>query len=138
MDLRQLLAQCLAEHLIKGCEWLIEEQQPRLHSQGAGQGNPLLLSPGELPWQATLESLHAKELEEFCQAPGAYVAWQASKPKRNILGHRQMREEGIVLRHIPDAPLLRRHVVAPGTVVERLAIEKNAAGVWLYGAGDGL
>jgi hypothetical protein len=82
-----------------------------------------LLSSRQLPRQATLKTPHAKEFKEFCDPPGAHTAWHASQPKRNILGHGQMGEERIVLRHIAHAPLLGGQVMAPGTVVQWLAIE---------------
>jgi hypothetical protein len=109
-----------------------------LHRQSTGQGHTLLLSPRQLPRPAPLKTLHAKDFEEFCDPLGTPAPWHVSQPKGNILGHAQMGEERIVLRHIANAPLLGRQVMAPVTVVQWLAIQPNAPGIWRYYASNGL
>ena len=73
MHLGQFLSHGLPQHIIKSRKRLIEQEQTWLHSESASQSHPLLLPTRELARQTTLESLHAKELQEFCHPLRTYA-----------------------------------------------------------------
>src|SRR5207248_8090285 len=47
-DAEQLLLQVAASERVERSEGLVEQEEPRLYGQAAGEGDPLLHPPGEL------------------------------------------------------------------------------------------
>ncbi|MDQ0924983.1 hypothetical protein QF038_003491 [Pseudarthrobacter sp. W1I19] len=116
---------------IKGGKRLIEEHQFGLACQRAGKGHPLLLPAGKLVRAALCHfRIQGHHLQQFTHPAGdaaaAFGELRRIQSKRHVLGHRQVREECPVLRHIADLPLMRRH---PDTIAgHRAAVQRDAAG----------
>ena len=66
--------------------------------------------------------------------PGGFVLY----PHGNVLGHRHVGEEGVILEEIAYFPLLRGQVNATLRVEEYLIIQHNAAPVGFFDPGDAL
>jgi hypothetical protein len=80
--------------------------------QRAGQGDALLLAAGQLrrppPPKAPICTMSSARLTFFSRSPCRSCAPQAGS---EVLGHRHVREQGVVLEHHADAALVRRDVV---------------------------
>ena len=110
LHLRQFLPQGAAQTGIQCRKGFVEQQQARLHRQGAGEGNALLLAPGKLLRPPRGQVLQVKTVEQFRYPLAPGVCGQANQTEANVVGDAQVREQGIVLRHIADAALLGRKV----------------------------
>ncbi len=80
-DALQLDVHLPAQDLVEGAERLVEQQEPWLGDQGAGNGNPLPHAAGKLRGQGTLEALEADELDQAadalpCRRPAQHVERQ--------------------------------------------------------------
>jgi hypothetical protein len=88
---------------------LIEQQHLRLQSQRPRKSRPLLFSAAktcDASLQEMPDTQHIRRFRNFSRN----IPWpNATRPQteRNILPNRQMLEQGIVLRHIPDTPQTR-------------------------------
>ena len=63
VEIAQPGPQFLAHLGVEGTEGLIQQQHPRLHRQGPGQGHPLALPTGELGGVAVAEPLQLHQLQ---------------------------------------------------------------------------
>ena len=113
-----LVLHLLAQVLVQGTQRLVHEQQAGLVDGGAGQGHALLLAAGELRWTTLAHSPPAAP----CAAPPRPARVDAglrhlphAQRKADVLRHRHVREQGVVLEHHADvAPVGRDgHGVAP-------------------------
>ncbi len=116
----QLDLHLLAQLPIEGAERLVEQQQRGLVHQGAGQGDPLLLSAGELAGLALGEAGHLHHLEDVADPVGGRLAFEAllPKPVGDILGDGHVRKEGVILEDGVDVTAIRRdasHIQARNT-----------------------
>ena len=113
---------------------LVEHEELRLHDEGAGDGELLLLAAGEIaaaPRQHGLE--HREKLEQLLRDL-ALVGRQTGVAGLEVLAHRQQREDLAPLRHVGDAaprPLVGAHA---GDV---LALEEDAPAAHRLVADDG-
>jgi hypothetical protein len=110
LDRLQLDLEGLAELRVEGAERLVEQQDRRVQDQGASEGDPLLLTAGELVRTPLLEAGQAHQLEGVTHALDLIlfrdvVVLQA---ERDVLLDREMREERVVLEDGVDVPLVRR------------------------------
>ena len=102
-------AACLAQLAVERAERLVEQQQPRVEDDGAGQRHALLLAARELARQALARSPSSStRRERLGDAPVDLAPWRrcASRAGRRRCRHREMREQRVVLEHHAD--------VAPG------------------------
>src|SRR5215831_4867821 len=102
-----------AQLLVEGAEWLVEEEEHRLDGKDTGQRHALLLSPGELVWIAAVEPRQPNQAQHLRHASrdlGARALAHA-QPERDVVGHRHVREERIVLEDDADVAEMRQHVV---------------------------
>ena len=104
---------------------LIEQQYPRLNDQRASQGDPLLLSTRQLarvPLAETdqLNRVHGLGHTPCDLRPRCVAHLQA---KRQVLCHRQVGEQGVVLEHHANVAFFS------GQLADVLAIELDGAGV---------
>ena len=115
---------------------LVQQQHPGHFHQGPGNGHPLLLTAGELTGLALHQSV---DLHQLCriQNPASHfllaeflLAFQIFQREADVLLHRQVGVQGVVLEHQTHPPLLRRQV---GHV---LVAEENLPGGGLLQAGD--
>ena len=80
-------------------------------------------------WPSPVSPMRSSSSGTLLPAPAA-----AREPEADVLGDGEVREERTLLRHVADAPAVRRDVVP--SVVERLAVERDAPAVRLVEAGD--
>ena len=113
-------------------ERLVEQKQPRVQHQRAGDRDALLLPAGELRWIAILEFRQAARAAAsrarvrliFGRRPALQL-----EPECDIAEHRHVREQRIVLEHHAETALLGRHVVHALAVDPQLAFaRRNQAG----------
>ena len=138
LHLRQLLAQGAPQGGIKRRKRLIQKQQARLHGQGTGERDPLLLTTGELAWPALGQRLQVEITEQLRNPLPTRLARQPSQPEADVVGNAQMREQRVVLRHVSNTALLGGQIKAAGAVEDGLAVERDASLVGLYRPGNGL
>jgi hypothetical protein len=112
-----------AQVLVEGAERLVEQQHLRVRGQAAGQRDALLLAAGELARLALRELAHVHEREHLGDArPDAL----ARPPQRfeavcDVLGHRHVREQRVILEYDAGAAPARRQMV------DALAVKQHAA-----------
>ena len=99
---------------------LVQHQQPRRGSQSPCQRHPLLLSAGELVDLSSAVAIHADQGQQLVDSLADRVVGQAlhPEPEGHIAEDVHMGEQGQVLEHQPESPLLRRHA-SYGTPVKR-------------------
>ncbi len=99
-----------AELLVQRPEGLVHEKHRRLEDEGAGQGDPLLLAARELARIATAETLEPYQRERPRDALADPSREELPHPegKSEVLGHRHVREERVVLEDHPHISLERR------------------------------
>ncbi len=108
LDLADLLAQATADAGIQRRERLVQQQDPRLHHQGPGQGHPLALATGELGRIAALKAGQLHQRQRLLHA-GDQIAPRLGlhlEAEGDVVPHRHVGEQGIALEHHADAPLL--------------------------------
>ena len=125
-------AQAVAQARIECCKGLVEQDQARLGSKRTGHGDALLLAARELVGAAMAEAPEPDQLEQVGHALPAAAA--ARQPEADVLGDAEMGEEQAFLRHVADAPAVRRDVVL--RVVERVAVERDPPAIRLVEACD--
>ena len=90
-------------------ERLVEQQQPRVGGQGAGQGDPLRLPAGQAPRAVRRRGRRARPGRASAAAAGAGLAGAAprrAQAEGDVLERGQVREEQVVLEHDADRPAL--------------------------------
>jgi hypothetical protein len=120
----RLLAHSFCESWIEPGEGLVYEEHARRWRDDAGKGHALLLASGE-DVRVLMGVMRESRAGERGKRLGIRLAaGQRPEPKGHVLQDAQMREEGEVLEHQPDATLLRRNeVLGPRHL---LAVEQHA------------
>ena len=108
----QLDLHLLAQLQVQRRQGFVEKQHLRLGGECPGQGHALLLAARQL---AGLARGHRVQFHQRQHAGGAgrdlgLGAALHFQPETHVLGHRQMREQGIALEHRVDGPTVRRQV----------------------------
>ena len=83
---------------------------------------PLLLSAGELRWPQPFRALQTQQRYQFPSALPPLLLFQAAQTNQDILLHGHVGEQGVLLKQIPDPPLLGRQIDAPIAVKEHSAV----------------
>ena len=108
----RLPAQLLADLGIERTEGLIEQQHLGLMRQRPRHGDPLLLTAGELRRQPLIHAFERHQAQQLltalAPAPCAHVAH--AQRELDVVGHRHVAKQRVVLEHEPDAALARRDV----------------------------
>ncbi len=112
---------------VEVAERFVEEQEPRLDHERAGQRDALLLAAAHLRGVAIAEMLEMHQRESLRHAARDRVARdpQHLQPERDVPPGRHMRKERVVLEHHPKPAAFGRH---PGQVE---VVEHNRPGVGL-------
>ena len=123
LELLQLDAHGLAQLEIERRERLVEQEDLRARGHGAGERHPLLLPSGELVRLALRE---AAELDHVEHAPRARLdlgrgPLQPPHPERDVLGHRHVGEERVLLEDGVHRPPVGRQPL------DLLAVEEDRA-----------
>ena len=95
-------------------EGLVQQHQARLAHQGAGDGHPLLLAAGELMGIALPQPLQVDQRQRLFHLLLAAAAILPGQAEADVLGHRQVRKESVILEDHADMAGLRRHTHAGG------------------------
>ena len=135
----QLDFQRVAQMGIQGRERLVQHQQPRLVDHDPRQGDALLLAAGELGRLVIFQPFQLHQFQHFFELSllfrPVFFPMQAAE---DILPHRHVRKQGIVLEEIADLPLLRREIDMPFGVIEHRTVQLNMAAVRLFDSRDAL
>src|SRR4051794_2918737 len=136
MNVAQPAPQFLAHLGVKRAERLVEEQHAWLDGQRARQRDALALTARELSRKALCEALQLHEIEEI-EHPAADLGfgWAHGtgadpEPISNVVEHRQVLEQRIVLKHEADAAVLNAE---PGGI---LSTEEDLTRLGPFKAGD--
>ena len=116
LEVEDRVLQRVAEVPVERRQGLVEQQDPRVRGEDAGQGDPLLLAAGELGRQPPAVARQADHRQHLLDPAADRVLLRAldRQPERHVVGDRQVREQGRRLEHEADVPLPRRqerHVV---------------------------
>mmetsp|Transcript_1013 Transcript_1013/g.2513 ORF Transcript_1013/g.2513 Transcript_1013/m.2513 type:complete len:443 (-) Transcript_1013:3285-4613(-) len=132
----QPAAQLLAHLGIQRTEGFVQQQHARLHREGTGQRDALALAAGEL-WRETVgQPVELHELQQLDDAlldlglGQALLARLDAQPERDVVEHRHVTEQRVMLEHEADLALAHMGV---GRV---LAVQQHPAAVGLLQAGD--
>ena len=117
----------LAQLLVERAERLIHQHERRIEDERARERDALLLAARKLRRTSGGEGPHLHHVE---RARDLGLALGLAHPahlerKGEILGHRHVRKEGVVLEHHPDAALVRRHEVDRAAVEADLAVRRR-------------
>ena len=106
----QLLAHLDAQERIERRQRLVQQEDPRLHDQGARQGDALLLPARKLRRQPRRIVRHLHEVEKFARAPMPLGLGDAAhlQAECDVVQAVQMREQRVALKHHRRAALARR------------------------------
>ena len=110
-QLGQLEHEPLPQRPVERAEGLVEHQQRGRGRQRPGQRDALALAPGERRDRPVLEAAQTDQLQHLGDASvagGRRVAPHL-QPEGDVGGHVPMREEGVVLEHQADPPLMGGH-----------------------------
>jgi hypothetical protein len=120
LDLRSHLE---PELRVQIAQRFIEEQDPWLDHQGAGDGHPLLLAARELGGIAPGEALELDERQHAGHPGGNLVARHPAhaQPEGDVLEDGEMRKERVVLEHHAEAATLRHERIDAPLVEPDLA-----------------
>jgi hypothetical protein len=110
--LRELVAQFGAQHGVERGKGLVEQQHLRLAGQRAGQRHALLLAAREVARPAVGQRRRPKLSSRACTRPASLADSRAAVPggqaEGDVLAHREVREQRVVLEQVADAALPAR------------------------------
>src|SRR5262249_16467356 len=137
-QLLELDAHLLAQLGVEVAERLVEQDETRLHRQAPRQRDALLLPAGELRRIAVLELRQPDQLERGEHAPADIALLDLSQlqAERDVVVHRHVRPEPVVLEDKPDLARVRRNQDAPSQVLPDFAVDPDAAVVRHLQTGD--
>ena len=98
----------------------------------------LLLAAGELRGILFLQSFQTEAAQAVLYLPAAFGLRTGANAAEDILHDGHVRKQRILLKEVPDPPLLRGQVDARFAVKERLAVQHDAAAVRCHDPGDAL
>ena len=112
LDGFQRAAQLHPDFGVQSAQRLVQQQHFRLVSQGARQGNALLLPARELLGHAVAQPCQPYQVEQLVAALAALGGgrFADAQPELHVLRHRHVLEQGIVLEDKPHPALLGRQV----------------------------
>lgn len=139
----QFLTELLAKHGVQRSKRLIQQKQTRLGKKCAGQGHPLALPTRKLGRECPFQSGQPQPCQQILRplplpcgdAPTATQPHKSHKTckARTGIGHIvqyvQMREQGIILKHIAHVPLACRKAKPPGPVIKAVCPKPDKAGI---------
>ena len=118
VDAPDLVLHLLAQAAVERSQRLVHQHQARLEHQRPGNGHALLLPARQLVGTAPLETLQPYQLQRPAHALPALLGSEPAHVEREgqVLLHRQVGEQRVVLEHHADVALPWRQIVhrAPG------------------------
>ena len=129
----------ISEVRVERGERLVEQQELRGAYHDARECRALRLTAGELGGAVIFKPA---ELEQVYHLPELFflhgLAFLAAHTAEDVLAHRHVRKERIILKKIADAAFLRREIDALPAVVEHNAVQLDVPLVGLFDAGHAL
>ncbi len=116
----ELIAYVPAGNFVQGPEGLIEQQHPGLPRQRTGEGNPLTLTPRELPRPGAGQVSDSQPFEQIRSV--------APAGKAHVGGDGEVRKQPVILRQVAHPPVMRAHVNVFGGVEPDLPAERDPPG----------
>ena len=115
LELPDVDAHLLAELRVEVRERFVEEEDGRLHHDGARKRHPLLLPSGELAWLAFLQPLQPDEFHDAFGPLADLLLAQIFQlqAEGDVVAHVEVREDGVRLEDHRRVPLVRCDVVHP-------------------------
>jgi hypothetical protein len=135
-EAEELAAEAVAEGVVEGAEWFVQEEDIGLTGEGAGEGDALLLAATEGRRTAVFEAFQVKEGEELGDAAAPVAA--PGQAEGDVAGDVEVVEESELLDDVADVAGLGRDVDAGIGVEDGAGVEDDAAGVGAEEAGDEL
>ena len=120
-DLPELVPQRAAKRGVQGRQRLVEKEERRIRGESPPEGHALPLTAGDVARTPALEPLEAHARDHLRRAAPRLGARAIAQPETDVVGHGEMREEGVALEDVAHPPSLRREVGS------RLGIEEHAA-----------
>ena len=117
-------------------ERLVEQYGPRLRGENARERRALLLSAGELSRVLFLQPFQLEAAQLLLRAAALFGAAAGADAAPDVLQHRHVRKEGVLLEEIPYPPFLRREIDVLFAVEERFAVEDDVSPVRRHDPGD--
>ena len=99
-------------------------------------GGRALLPAGELGGVFFLQCFQSEAAQLLLRAAASFCAAAGADAALNVLQHRHVREEGVLLEEIPHPPLLRREIDVLFAVEERFAVEDDVSPVRRHDPGN--
>ena len=127
VQLTQPAAQLFAHLRIQRAERFVQQQNLRFHRRGARQRHALFLAAGQLRRIAVgqmAQLYHFQQLGDFLfdrRGVRPLAARQHGQAEGDVVEHRHVAEQRIVLKHEAHAPVARVHVADVGAVEAQLA-----------------
>ena len=123
LQVHQFELRALAQLFVERGQRLVEQQHLRTARQRARQRHALLLAAGELIRLALLHAVELDQRNHLGDAGGDLCARHAGalQAEGDVVPHRQMRKQRVVLEHHVDRAQMRRHLR------DVLAAEQDAA-----------
>ncbi len=136
VQMPQPTAQVLAHLGVEGAERFVQQQQPGLHRQGAGQGDALALAARQLAGVTAGQAAQLNQIEQGLDPlgddglAGTVGTLAHLEAEGDVLGNAHMAEQGIVLKYEADPAITGSQ---PGGID---AIQTDTAAVGLFQSGQ--
>ena len=127
LQLHQFELGAFAQLLVERGQGLVEQQHPRTARQRARQRHALPLAAGKLVRLALLQALEFYQRDHLGDADVDLGTrhLRALQPERDIVPHRKMRKQRVVLEHHVDRALVRQHLRDIGAVQQDAAFVRR-------------
>ena len=124
LQLTQFAPHVLAQLGVEVGQRLVHQADLGLRDQRAAECDALLLAAGELAGFAVEEICKPEQRRGIAQPFGAFGSRHLAhrQAEADVVGHAQVREEGVVLEHHRDAALRRREVCHVPVIDQHLAL----------------
>ena len=122
-NLAHLVCQAFTQIHVQVGERLIQQQQLGLRCEGARQGHPLLLAPGEFMGKTACTAGEPHQAQDSLHPLLTSLAFPVGQAEPDVVTDIQVGEQGVVLKHHADAALLGGHMQA--WLAHHLAIEPD-------------
>ncbi len=125
----EIVTHLLACDRVESRERLVQQQHPGLASKRSRERDALALAAGQVSRMRASEVRDPNALQQ--------VGAVALTGEADVSGDREMREQPVVLRQVPDAPSLRAEVDAQDGIEPDLTTKRDTSTLWALEPGDG-
>ena len=113
VNMLDLVLHLLTKVFVQSAEWFVHQDKIRIKYQSTGNRHALLLPTGELGRSSVSKLIELHHRQSTFDTRFTFAAVHASnfKRKREILRHRHVGKQSVVLKHHADATFVWWHVV---------------------------